>query len=362
MTSLNDITDLYRLDADVVSELLKDDNEVSEDLYEQLQKIKSELISREMENLNDEDVLSDIQLVEELMPDNLTPIEKVRWIYINLGKLFSYDYRVVNDPSLGYGKKINTKEFIGRYQTCVQISQILAEVLNRIDGIECNVIKRRLDGARGLFGEDHVANEVLLTQDGYTYKLMLDLTLDLYLIQSNCFTKHFCYQDDGTGTYDIIPIRDDIEMDKKLGFVDSDNDYTDRLIEIVKDELNAYDYSNHTSKEIVEYKIDYILNRFKRVFSGYHEGKQYINLLFNELLRIQYREFNLYHQKDNKVNLKTIYRIDSGDYVKWIVYSNKSGFICVDEERLKHMLANGWQTNSTTLMNILYPSEKKRDM
>ena len=47
-----------------------------------------------------QNIIPSINFIATSMPDDLTDLEKVRYIYINLGKLFSYDYRIVADLSL----------------------------------------------------------------------------------------------------------------------------------------------------------------------------------------------------------------------------------------------------------------------
>lgn len=344
--------------------LLKDDNDLGEESLEKLKKIKREIIENEFVNLSDEDVLSDIKLLKENIPNDLTPLEKVRWLYINIGKLFSYDYRVANDPKYGYGKKINTNEYINRYQTCVQISEILNKVFNGdlddedfpIEGVESKTIKRILMESRGQYGEDHVANEVIVDSTEGKLRLMLDLTLDLFLIQSDCYTKHFGYEDDGTG-YDIISKVEDVEMDKKLGFVIDESDYTDTRINNAKELIKEYSKNFESSKDFVEYKVK-LINQLTKKFVGYNEGKLYLDMLLKKLLKEYYKEFNLYYNKEGEVNLKTVYAIISGDYEKWIMYSNRLGLVSTSQESLRNMLEGDWQTNSSSLLELV-KNEKK---
>ena len=356
---------LYKdLNPEKAEVLLKDENDLGEESLERLKKIKREIIENEFVNLSDEDVLSDIKLLKENIPKELTPLEKVRWLYINIGKLFSYDYRVANDPKYGYGKKINTNEFINRYQTCVQISEILNKVFNGelddedfpIEGVESKTIKRILMESRGQYGEDHVANEVIVDSTEGKIRLMLDLTLDLYLIQSDCYTKHFGYEDDGTG-YDIISKVEDIEMDKKLGFVMDENDYTDTRINNAKELIKEYSKTFGSSKDFVEYKVK-LINQLTKKFVGYNEGKLYLDMLLKKLLKEYYKEFNLYYNKEGEVNLKTVYAIISGDYEKWIMYSNRLGLVSTSQESLRNMLEGDWQTNSSSLLELV-KNEKK---
>lgn len=189
-----------------VLELLEDPEDLNETKLESLTKLKEKIISDEVLDLNDENILSDIELVLYNMPNDISSKEKVRWVYIGLGNLFSYDYRIADDIKYGKDKVINPSVYIGRYQTCIQISEIMNIVLNQIDGVESKTIERKLNGYRSFSGENHVANEVKVkTDDGNYETYLLDLTLDLYLIQSGCKTRHFGFESGQNGEYDIIP-------------------------------------------------------------------------------------------------------------------------------------------------------------
>ena len=47
-----------------------------------------------------QNIIPSINFIMSTIPENTTDLEKVRYIYINLGKLFSYDYRIVADESV----------------------------------------------------------------------------------------------------------------------------------------------------------------------------------------------------------------------------------------------------------------------
>ena len=333
--------------------LIKDEGDLTEGERKEVRKLKEDIIHTELLNLSLEDISGDVSLLIHNLPDDLTPLEKVRWMYINLGKLFSYDYRVAQDISYGTEKMFDPYQFIGRYQTCIQISSVLNLILNGIDGVDSRVIERVLPNVHASYGNNHVANEVILYDKGEKLKLLLDLTLDLYLIQSDCMTKHFAYEDDGTGTYDIIPTDDIRKMDYDINLV-PDNFYTDDAINQVKNTFKIID--GIPDKDVIEYRISLISGLVKR-FKGYHEGKQYISMLFRELLRLPYHEYNLYFNDQNSINLKTIYRIVNGDYEKWIVYSNNSGFMSTSRDKIREILNHGWATNSNTLYDLVNSEE-----
>ena len=336
--------------------LIKDESELTDNEKQERDKLKEDIVKAELLNLSREDVLGDVTLLKYNIPDELTPLEKVRWVYINLGKLFSYDYRVANDISYGTDKVFDPYQFIGRYQTCIQISQVLNSLLNSIDGVDSVVIERVLPNVQASYGNNHVANSVTLYDNGEKLKILLDLTLDLYLIQSDCMTKHFAYEDDGTGTYDIIPTNIIRKMDYDINLVPDDK-YTDDDIAEVKNTLRSI--RGVDDRHVIDFRISLISGLFKR-FKGYHEGKQYISMLFKELLRLPYHEYNLYYSDGSDINLKTIYRIKAGEFEKWIVYSNNSGFMSTSKEKIKDILDHGWSTNSKSLYDVVSGNEEKR--
>lgn len=331
-------------------ELLEDSNEHSE--------YKQSVLGSEVIDLSEENVLGDINSIIHNIDSSLTPLEKLRLIYISLGYLFSYDYRVIDDTRYATDKVIDMNNHVGRYQTCVQISDILCKVLNGIDGIDVKVIERRLDNSNNKYGQNHVANEVRIKNEfGDTESYLLDLTLDLYLIQSGCRTMHFGYETGPNGEYDIIPHIDTDRIDQKLGLV-SGSLYTDESISIAKENIKRFDFRNMDSKEIVDYRIINLLPLVK-TFPGYHEGRQYINMLFKELLQVKYKEFNMYAKDGDLTNFKTCFLLQLEDYEKWIIYSNKLGLISTDKDSLKDMLENEWTTNSETLKKLIYTSKQK---
>lgn len=344
-----DLHNFSKADIERIMKLLDDTDELAN--------LKNDVIESEKLDLSEENILDDINLCIDSIDDNLTSLEKLRMIYICLGHLFSYDYRVIDDIRFATDKVIDMSYYVGRYQTCLQISEVLATVLNSV-GIEAKVIERKLEHIREDYGQNHVANEVRIkNKDGIYEKYLLDLTLDLYLIQSNCRTLHFGYESGPNGEYDIIPQIDNYEMDKKLGVMYSDR-YTNDLITDLKKNIRNIDLSK-SRKEIIDFKI---LNMFPlgMKFPGYYEGKQYINMIFKELLQEQYREFNIYSRDGDMTNFKTCFLISSEEYEKWLIYSHKFGLLSTDRSNIRNMLEDEWQTNSETLKSIVFKSKQKK--
>lgn len=328
--------------------------------------IKDQVIFDEMFNPNDEDVLGDIDVIMENIPDNYSTLEKMRWLYINLGKLFSYDFRIANNPQHFYDKQIDMNDYVGRYQTCVQISQIIPELFYQIPGVlDCGIVDRNMPDYRGQY--NHKANYATFYDDfGEERTILLDLTLDLFRIQAGCQTYHFGFESEPSKSYDIIPLTDDIKMDIKMGLVLGSTSYTDYEVmnktNLIKNIANN-EYGNNPEK-MLEKKIS-IISTLRRDFPGYHEGKMYVNYLFDNLLNADtksdpsaylttdYKEYNVYFYENEHVNLKTIYRINCGPLEQWLIFSTKVGFIRTDKDKVRKMLNEEWKSNSVELYEIL---------
>lgn len=295
-----------------------------------------------------DNIVGDLNLILLNIPDNISLLEKIRWVYKKVGMLFSYDYRV--GENLDYAlKEIDFRNnYVSRYQTCLQISYLFDLMLKQIDpSIQTKIIERKLD-IRGHYNDlEHQANEVVLPNGE---KYILDLTLDLYLIQSGCQTLHFGYETDAYSTYDIIPTTEIEKIDEKLGL--KDLEYKDVIIKRVCRELDSKDLSGMSDIEILNLRINAINSLMVR-FNGYLEGKQYINKLFHDILGLTYKEFNLTYNNNDDLEMVTCFVIPLGNEEKWYIYNNKLGLVSTDINNISNMLRHGWGTKSNTLNDIV---------
>ncbi len=307
----------------------------------------------EINSFNGENVVDELNLLLFNIPDNLTVLEKIRWLYIKVGQIFSYNYKVVDDIQIAKQEINFLKNYVNRFQTCTQISYLFNLMLNNIEGCKSTVIERKAN-IRGVNAVEHVANLVTL-ETGEKY--ILDLTLDLYLIQSGCQTKHFGFDGDIENTCDIISLKECETMDKKLGLI-KNNEYLDNEIQRLKEQLNSKDYSNIQDESQISYKINKIIPIIPK-FNGYHEGKQFINKLFFELLDFPYKEFNLTYNHDGDMELVTCFKIENNSSCEWYLYDSKLGLINTNINNLTNMLSSGWNTKSQTLLNEINYNVKR---
>src|SRR5574344_1784141 len=298
---------------------------------------------KKVDSFNGQNIIGEIKLLISNIPTNVSTEEKIRWLYINLGYLFSYDYRIADNELVALKKIDVEKDYIGRYQTCLQIASLLCYAINQI-GPECHakIIERPREG-RGNYKVEHQAVEVETSKGN---KYLLDLTLDLYLIQSGCQTKQFGFTTDMYGTYDIIPLNDCEKMDRRLNLI-KNREYTDKRILRLKNKLDNKNYYKVSEKKIIYYKIEEI-SKLIPPFNGHYEGKQFVNKLFQELLGYQYKEYNLtYLKNDNMVTLFQMFGETGVEY--WCLYSNYNGLVPTNVSNINTMLESGWVTRSNTL-------------
>lgn len=296
-------------------------------------------------NVKNDNIVSDINLILFNIPENVSILEKARWIYIKLGELFSYDYTVVSKPKEALKELTFEDNYISPYQTCIQISQIMNIILNSL-GPECkSKIVDTQDSVRGINNSTHKANSVEFSNGE---KYLLDLTLDLYLIQSGCQTKHFGFTTPN-GEYDILPLLECERIDKSFGIIKY-GEYTDKKINDMKSRLNSIDYSSMTEDEILNYKLS-MLNTLVPKFRGSHEGKMYLNKLFIEVLKTRFKEYHLTLQRESIDELATIYKFIDTD--SWYLYTPNLGLFRTSKENIKSMLNSGWISKSNSLFDDL---------
>lgn len=295
-----------------------------------------------------QNIIPAINYIITSMPNDITDLEKVRYIYINLGKLFSYDYRVIVDESVIKEPLDFSNGNITRYKTCYQISEILMILINgMIPNCKAKMIERIIPGRS--FTKEHVAVEVSFS-DGL--KILLDLTLDLANIQGGLKTKEFGFTTNSTGDYDIISLKECAAMDKKLGFVV--DKYTDDYVDDFVQKLKQMDFSNMDSKDIIEYKISKTKEMFSKDFKGTHEATRYIYVLLSKVLTDKefgsLRQYNLSYSNLDDFNLLAIYAFP--EYNLFYSFSNELGFNKISSAVIADLLKSGWKTNSQSIQSI----------
>ena len=297
---------------------------------------------------NSDNIIPFINLIMCNIPDEITDLEKIRYIYIELGKVFSYDYRIISDESVASEPLDYERNMIGRYKTCYQISDIFTLLVNNfVPNAKAKIIERTIPGRH--FSKEHVATEVEMPNHD---KFLFDLTLDLYNIQAGLRTEHFGFETDSVSQYDIISQKECKEMDRKLGFVQSG--YTNDDIDRVKSELSQVDFSGKTPKEIIEYKITYCKEKLSKNFVGCHEGSRYIYKVLTEVLEPEelrsLKQYNLSYSNTDSINLVSVYGFS--DVNLFYLYTGAACLNKTTPKNIYQLLKNGWKTNSVSIQSI----------
>ena len=122
------------------------------------------------------------RIIEE-MPEGLTQIEKARYIYVQLGKYFSYDERYITSQSNEEKKEIfdrNMEDIVDDKVVCTSLSKIYENLLNRV-GIKAKTV---------LIPEERLGHAFTeLEIDGNKY--FTGLIRDLMRIKTGFKTKEF---------------------------------------------------------------------------------------------------------------------------------------------------------------------------
>jgi len=177
-----------------------------------------------------------IKEIIESVPKGLDELEILRYIYVTLGNIMSYDINVIlekNDyfvfDNLGVINNIwgalSSKK--GTNLSIVKIFKYLCNLLN----IDCDIVTVNDYG--------YLCNKVTINNQ----VMILDLMKDIPYIKCKFATKYF-------GTYN-----DDIDMDLRIGYINSD--YNDRIID---KGIKILEYKEDSYVQDVLYMLQNILN------------------------------------------------------------------------------------------------------
>ena len=304
-------------------------------------------------------LVGELNLILLNIPEDLSPLEKAWLIYNKAGHVFRYDYRIANNIELAKKEIDFLTNNIDYFQTCTQISYLLNLMLNNIEGLESRVIKRNIQ-LRGNYCNkvDHVAIELKDKTSGKEY--LLDLTLDLYEIQSGMICEHFACSEYAniihTNTdkkYDLLSLQERKKLDNKTK-INLSGIYTNNQIDECKKKV-IEKYTTDFDTDIFEYGIEQIKQIISsHNFKGHQEGSLFIKRLFHEILSrvgINYKEFNLIYLNNDQI--VTLFYFDNSSDGTFLLYSTDNGIIETNKKNIKNMLSYGWSTRSNSLGELL---------
>ncbi len=303
--------------------------------------------------------------IEEIIknsPQNLEPLEQVRYFYLQLGNILSYnrDYLNISNPTIlrDIYEVYITIDMIekGDYQNkinaiCKQHAQVLCDTLNKSK--ERNIKARTVGYVEG--EENHI--EVVVEIEGENYNL--NINRDLYKIQKGMKTKGFAKRDralDGT-ICKILEEEEIQKMDEKIGYCQYGM-YMDDMIQMLRkdmeEEQNWEQFNKGEKKDSVfQYKIDFIFkhlknNQLEKDEMGIYELDKYYRKLYGSLLTEEEKKENKLVNIDIKINEQgknqqsLLYEIRMKNQNLYYIYDTKEkAFVEITKEKIVAMYENG---------------------
>lgn len=312
--------------------------------------------------------------IEEIIgdiPEGLSEIEKIRYIYIKLGKYFVYNINFIINQNEDekqkrvYKKEVNLENLYTRKHVCSQIAYALAGAINKmVPSVSASTMYRANHelAEDEEYGEtEHMATKIE-TKDGEKY--LLDLTLDLFRIQNNLQTKEFGFSSYIDDDYDILSLREVREMDNKIGYTHNGiymNEFISQMKkemlddELVKDYVIGNDIQDITPDIILKYKLDFILKNLDLKNNGPTEAKDFVVYALEEILTAseqrRVKQFNLY-KKGNTSKMGVALRLICGDDRYYYLRKEEGNFREVKLDHICEMIQNEqWFMKSRTIAN-----------
>lgn len=279
--------------------------------------------------------------------DNLTEDEKVRFIYLFLGKKISFSTKWVYGGdhikkaiyrSAGSMENIEKCLANEKWEMICKDSAHIASYIGKSIGADIEVVQ-----PCPVYYDPcpHVYNRVI-RKDGSSY--CIDLDSDLYLIAMNMRTNYFGFYEDKPWKK-VFSRKQLEEIDYKLGYITRQKPYTDEYFYSLFNYVLGLDSANDKVKVMLENPSPY-----DNLDIGFNERKMYI--IF-PLIKA-YRNNPMNHAKINWEWLDFYYNIDSSIVPKEIIYvegdkgkifyefdSKKGNYHQISEEDFGKMLSNG---------------------
>lgn len=288
------------------------------------------------------------------MPANLTQIEQARYIYLQLGKLFTFDekYWLGNSKTrrtiYRAAKKVHSpKDLKSNKVICVSISNTYISLLEKM-GIE----------AEAVHAEDDLHVYTIFKVDGVEYEA--DLQRDMKFIQAHRKTRSFGREPDYS-TRKLISDEQMQEMDDKFGYTYEGDEYLAILIDRLRDKLELLPN--------MEQKIEYALKKIESFEAdtdmGFVEKMLYYEMILPDVLsskeskKVQIMDMYVEEDGERKYTCCISANKEKNEYVRYM-YSEKTGtFLPIDEQELIKLMSEGLRTVGNKKIQGLRKIEEK---
>ncbi len=288
------------------------------------------------------------------MPANLTQIEQARYIYLQLGKLFTFDekYWLGNSKTrrtiYRAAKKVHSpKDLKSNKVICVSISNTYISLLEKM-GIE----------AEAVHAEDDLHVYTIFKVDGVEYEA--DLQRDMKFIQANRKTRSFGREPDYS-TRKLISDEQMQEMDEKFGYTYEGDEELELLISRLGEKLahlpNMEQKIKVALKKIADYEADTDM--------GFVEKMLYYEMILPDVLsskeskKVQIMDMYVEEDGERKYTCCISANKEKNEYVRYM-YSEKTGtFLPIDEQELIKLMSEGLRTVGNKKIQGLRKIEEK---
>lgn len=287
------------------------------------------------------------------MPANLTQIEQARYIYLQLGKLFTFDekYWLGNSKTRKMiyksARKIHTpKDLKSNKVICVSLTNTYNGLLQRM-GIE----------AEAVHAEDDLHVYSIFKIDGVEYEA--DLQRDMKFIQAHRKTRLFGREPDYS-TRKLISDEQMQEMDEKFGYTYEGDENLYILINRLKEKLKQF---SSVGKK-TEYALEQIGQFEEDSDMGFVEKMLYYEMILPDVLnekeakKIQIMDMYVENDGERKYTCCISANNEKNSYERFI-YSEKTGtFLPIDERDLIKLMDEGLRTVGNKKIRGLTKSTK----
>lgn len=272
------------------------------------------------------------------MPSGLSKLEQARYIYLQLGKMVTFDenYWFANTKAKQkiYKSAQKVKDFSqvsdGRV-ICVSLANLYNNMMKRI-GIEAEV--KEVERPK----PPHTYS--IITIDNKVYRT--DLQADLKYIQSRRRTKYFGSTKGSNVYIDILP-KELAEIDNRLGYFYDGERIIKNLKDRLSSEIQEYSKLEDKAKHILTITGECdVINQMGFVERLEFYNKTILDLLINENNRRitftrMYRDSNKSRKYTECISIK-----QKDDKYARFIYSEKTGtYLEIAEEKLQELLSDG---------------------
>lgn len=274
------------------------------------------------------------------IPEGLSDLEKARFVYLELGKMVSFNEeywfgnsKIKNKIYKSQTKIEDLKDIKNNKIICVSLSNLYNYMMGRI-GIKA-VQAHDVNDSRHVYSEFEI--------DGKRYKA--DLQKDLHFIQTKRRTWEF-------GEIDVLVADSEVnteeieKIDAKIGYSYQGEKNFRRLIANIENEIKKVDE--------LDKKMNIILNKISEYEDiskmGYSEKIWYYYYIIKRMLTLQEKkrecENQLYTEDNDKRKYTCCISVlkRDGEFYR-MIYSEKNGkFIPVEDEILIELIEDGLKT------------------